>query len=247
MTMEDFIRRAVELGLHGVDMTVYWMKSKDPAYLLSLRELAFRNGLPFSGTAIRASTVEADAQKRADILDDIKSWTDATALLGAPHMRIFAGKLPAGATLQQGIAWTVEIMKRACEYSAKRGVVLGLDVHAGITQRAADCLEILRQVDSPYAGINLDIGNFLGDTEDERLAQVEMCAPYATHTHIKHWYPAGGPAIDLDRVWRIFAKAGYKGYMSAEWEPHTKEDDCITGVPALVEEIKTLCRKYSTA
>src|SRR5438874_9011194 len=53
MTMEDFFRKAVELGVHGVDLTTYWLKSTDPEYLTALRHLAFKNGLPFSGVAIR--------------------------------------------------------------------------------------------------------------------------------------------------------------------------------------------------
>lgn len=33
MTMEDFIRTGVDLRVDGVDMTAYWFKSTDPAYL----------------------------------------------------------------------------------------------------------------------------------------------------------------------------------------------------------------------
>ena len=43
MTMEDFIQKGVELGLHAVDVTVYYLKSTDPAYLTGLRHVAFKN------------------------------------------------------------------------------------------------------------------------------------------------------------------------------------------------------------
>ncbi|HLW78859.1 MAG TPA: sugar phosphate isomerase/epimerase, partial [Terriglobia bacterium] len=43
MTMEDFILKGVEQGLRGVDMTVYYLKSTEPAYLANLRHLAFKN------------------------------------------------------------------------------------------------------------------------------------------------------------------------------------------------------------
>ena len=52
MTMEDFILKGVEMGVHGVDITTYWLKSTEPAYLLSLRHFAYKNGMPFSGAAI---------------------------------------------------------------------------------------------------------------------------------------------------------------------------------------------------
>jgi hypothetical protein len=42
----------------------------------------------------------------------------------------------------------------------------------------------------------------------------------------------------------LFAKSGYNGFMSAEYEG---KEDAMTGVPKLIEKIKVLCRKYSGA
>jgi sugar phosphate isomerase/epimerase len=242
MSMEDFIRKGVELGVDGVDMTGYWFKSTDPDYVYSLRHLAFKNGVGFSGAATGASTVQADPAKRAQVLEDIKKWVDVTDMLGASHLRIFAGPLPQGATLDQGIAWTVETMKAAADYAGKKGITLGLEDHSGITQNADVCLEILHQVNSPYAGLNLDITHFVPTPKADSYAQIEATIPYATHTHIRPVFDNGAP-IDLDRVWQMFARAGYKGYMSAEYEGKEEPE---TGVPKLINQIKTLCRKYSS-
>ncbi|HEV2399607.1 MAG TPA: sugar phosphate isomerase/epimerase family protein [Candidatus Sulfotelmatobacter sp.] len=242
MTMEDVIRKAVELGIDGVDMTAYWFKSTDPAYLASLRHLAFKQGVCFSGAAIGASTVQADAGKRAQVLEEIKKWVDLTESLGAPHLRVFAGKLPAGANVQQGIEWTVDTLKSACEHAGKKGITLGMEDHEGITQNADTCLEIVRRVDSPFFGINLDITNFVPTAKADAYAQIEASVPYATHAHVRDRF-ANGEAVDLDRVWRIFAQSNYKGFISAEYEG---EEDPSTGVPKLVDKIKVLCRKYSS-
>jgi sugar phosphate isomerase/epimerase len=243
MTMEEFILKAVELEIEGVDMTAYWFKSTQPEYLVSLRHLAKSNGVCFSGAACGASTVEADPAKRAKVLDDIKKWVDATEHLGASHLRVFAGELPKGATAAQGIAWTVETLKPACEYSGAKGITLGIEDHDGLTQQAEVCLELVRKIDFPYFGINLDISNFVGSSDDEHYQQIEACAPYATHTHIRDRFGDSGHPIDLDRVWQIFARAGYKGFMSVEYEG---EEDAMTGVPKLLEQVKTLNRKYSS-
>jgi len=136
MTMEDVIGKAVELGIDAVDMTGYWFKSTEPPYLASLRHLAYKNGVGFSGAATGASTVQADAGRRAQVLEEIKKWIDVTESLGAPHLRVFAGKLPPGATMQQGIHWTVEALKVAAEYAGKKGITLGVENHEGITQNA---------------------------------------------------------------------------------------------------------------
>jgi len=65
MTMEDFIRSAVDLRLDGVDMTVYYLKSTEPAYLESLRYLAYKNAVAIIGAACGSRTVQADPAKRA--------------------------------------------------------------------------------------------------------------------------------------------------------------------------------------
>ncbi len=243
MSMEEFILKAVELEIDGVDMTAYWLKSTEPDYLVSLRHFAKLNGVCFSGAACGSSTVQADATKRAKVLDDIKKWVDATEHLGASHLRVFAGELPKGATTAEGVAWTVEILKPASDYAAAKGITLGIEDHGGITQRADVCLELMRKIDSPFCGINLDISNFVASSDDEQYQQIEATVAHATHTHIRDKFSDSHHPIDLDRVWQIFSKAGYKGFMSAEYEG---EEDEMTGVPKLLEQIKALNRKYSS-
>jgi sugar phosphate isomerase/epimerase len=238
MSMEEFILKAVELGVVGVDMTGYYLKSTQPAYLVSLRHLAFKNGLPFSGAATGTQMCQADRARRTAAVVEIKNWVDVAAWLGASHLRVFGGEIAPGVSREQGIEWVVEVMKPACDYSGSKGITLGIESHGGITSQAENILEILRRVDSPYAGCNLDITHF----RENEYAQVEMLIPYATHIHIRDHFDNGQP-IDFDRIWQMFVKAGYKGYISAEYEG---KEDCLTGVPKLVEKIKAMCHKYSS-
>jgi sugar phosphate isomerase/epimerase len=242
MTMEEFIEKAVSLRVDGVDMTGYYFKSTDAAYLASLRHLAYRKGIAFSGAACGATMVQASAAKRTEVGAEIRKWVDITDALGAPHLRIFAGTLPSGVTLQQSVDWVVEAMKTSCDYSGRKGITIGIEDHSGVTQQADVCLEIMHRVNSPYAGINLDITHFVPTATADGYAQIEACLPYATNTHIREEFDDGSP-IDLDRVWKIFAKAGFKGFMSAEYEG---KEDAATAVPRLTEKIRTLCAKYSS-
>jgi sugar phosphate isomerase/epimerase len=244
MTMESFIQKAVELEAHSVDITTYWLKSAEPEYLNSLRHLAFKNGVAFSGIAIRTEMCQGGGAIRAEEVRRIHQWVDATQALGASHIRVFGGNLPEGVNEKQGIEWVAETMKPACDYAAKFGITLGIENHGGITARAPAVLEILHRVDSPYAGVNLDIANFEAQTDEEMYSDIRACVPYATHAHIRDVFGATKRPIDLDRAWRLFADGGYKGYMSAEYEA---EEDPSIGVPKLMEKIKTLCRKYSSA
>ena len=238
MTMEDFIRRAADLGVVGVELTAYWLKSTEPAYLAALRNLCFTQGVPVAGAAIGAQLCEPDAAKRRELVASVKQWVDAAELLGAPHVRVFADKLPEGATEAQGIDWTVEALRAASDYAGTKGIVLGLETHYGLTVKAANVVAILQRVNSPYAGCNLDISNWQASPYE----QIEACLPYATSAHIRDYWGEKKEPLDMDRVWRMFAAHGYRGFMNAEYEA---DEDPLTGVPKLVDKIKAMCRKYS--
>ena len=245
MTMEDFIRRAVDLRLNGVDMTVYYLKSTEPAYLESLRYLAYKNAVAIIGAACGSRTVQADPAKRADVVGDITKWVDVSAWLGAPQLRILAGNLPQGVSLAQATDWVVETMKAAVEYSAKKGITLSLENNRGVSQNADTCLEIIHRVDSPYAGVTLDITHFVPTPSQDAYAQIAACIPYATNAHILDRFDSGG-AIDLERIWKLFSEAGFRGYMSLEYDPIPgAEDTSGTEIARMIAQIRALCSKYS--
>jgi sugar phosphate isomerase/epimerase len=246
MTLEDFIVKAVELKVDAIDMTVYYLKSTDPGYLENLRYLAYKNAVALSGAACGSSFVQADPAKRDDVIKQVKSWIDVTDRLGASHLRVFAGTLPKGVTMQQATDWVVEGMKVACDYAAPKGIRLGLEDHSGVSQSADVCLEIMHRVNSPFAGINLDITHFIPSATQDSYAQIAACLPYATVSHIRDRFDDKSP-IDMDRVWKLYADAGHKGYMSLEYEGEFEGGEPFeTGIPRVLAEIKTLCRKYSS-
>jgi sugar phosphate isomerase/epimerase len=243
MTLEEFISKAVDLKVDAIDMTGYYLKSTEPEYLYGLRRLAYKQALTISGAACGVSMVQETPDKRAESLQEIKKWVDVTDQLGATHLRVFAGKLPPGATAREATGWVVETMKAACDYSAKKGVILGLEDHVGVSQSADVCIEIMQRVNSPYAAINLDITNFIPTATQDQYAQIAACIPYATNTHVRDLFEDRTP-VDMDRVWRIFADAGFKGYMSVEFE--RDDEPAVTGVPKLVAKTQELCKKYSS-
>jgi sugar phosphate isomerase/epimerase len=130
-------------------------------------------------------------------------------------------------------------MRPACDYAAKKGIIRGIESHGGITSKASNIVGILRRVDSAYAGCNLDISNF----QENPYPQIEACIRFATHAHIGDFYGPKKEPLNLDRIWQMFAKGGYRGYMSAEYKA---EEDAMAGVPKLLAKTKPLWAKYSS-
>ena len=91
--------------------------------------------------------------------------------------------------------------------------------------------------------MNLDIGNFRPPKVYE---QIEMSIPHAVSTHIKTEIAQDDgktrAAADWDRVFAMFAKHAYRGYMGLEYEA---ADDPAASVPGHLRRLKELAVKYS--
>src|SRR3954454_15453030 len=182
MTYEDLFRIAVETGTDGIDMTVYWLPGTTDDVLLPLRRAAFRNRVEIYSIGTRVRLAQPTPELREKELVELRKWVDVAQKMGATHMRVFGGTKPADASLEQAIGMAIETLKRGAEYAGARGVILGVEDDGGITDFAKETIQIVAGADSPWAGMNLDIGNF---KPPKVLEQVEMSIPYAVSTHIK--------------------------------------------------------------
>jgi len=243
MTYEDLIRIAVETGTDGIDMTSYWLPNTTDSYLLSLRRLAWRNRVEIYSVGTRVSLAQPAGEARDKQLSDLRMWVDVAQKVGATHLRIFGGQQPAGATLEQAVDLAAETLKRGVEYAGSRGVILGVEDDGGITSFAKDTIEIVKRADSPWAGMNLDIGNLRPPKVHD---QIEMAIPYAVSTHIKLDYAlddgSGRTPFDWDRIFTMFAAHGFRGYMGLEYEATA---DPATAIPERLRKLKELAIKYS--
>jgi sugar phosphate isomerase/epimerase len=243
MNYEDLIRIAVETGTDGIDMTVYWLPATTDEYLLQLRRLAWKNRVEIYSIGTRVRLAQPTAELREKELAELHKWVNVAQKVGATHLRVFGGNKPEGATMDQAIGFAVETMKRGAEYAGARGVILGLEDDGGITDFAKETIEIVRRADSPWAGMNLDIGNF---RPPKVYDQIEMSIPYAVSTHVKTTVANDDgktrDPFDFDRVFTMFARHGFRGYMGLEYE--APEDPAVE-VPRYLRRLKELAVKYS--
>ena len=239
MTLLDFIDFCAEQNLDGCELTSYYFPAEiTHDYLMQIKERTFRLGLDISGTAIGNDFCVPDGEGREFQLQMTRQWIDYAATMGAPVIRIFAGKIPKGDTEAAALDRCVAGINQSVAYAAEKGVVLALENHGGITSTPEQLLAIVERVDdSPWFGVNFDSGNF--HTADP-YASLEMIAPYAVNAQIKvSIHPEGGerqPA-DLGRMVSILKSAGYRGYVVLEYEEKTNPQESI---PPLLAELRGL-------
>jgi len=233
MTYEDLVRLAVDLNVDGLDMTVYWFPSTADSFLLPLRRLAFRSGVEIYSISVRSEMTKAPGAEREKEIEGLRKWVDVADKLGAGHIRVFGGNVPKTSTEDQAAGWVAEVLKPACEYAGTKGVILGLENHGGITLEAKRIIEIVKKVDSPWLGINLDTGNF----RDNSYSQIEMCVPYAVNVQVKQNIREGGATVDSDwaRIVGMLRRGGYKGYLALEYE---EKEPAPTAVPRLMTKLR---------
>lgn len=236
MTMQGFVDYCAEQQV-AAEVTAYFFERHDePSTYTGLRRHAFLRGVTLSGTAIGNDFTVAAADDLAAEIADAKRWIDRAVLLGAPQVRVFAGR---GADMEweRAIDRAAGALRECADYAGERGIMLGLENHGGIVAEADQLLELLGRVDSPWLGICLDSGNFR--TVDP-YADLEKCAPWAINVQLKVMiHPQGqdDEETDFERVMAMLRAVNYQGYVVLEYE---EPEDPYVAVPRHLERLRPL-------
>jgi sugar phosphate isomerase/epimerase len=236
LSLVDFIDDCAAMGLEGTELTSYYFPpDATPDYLRTLKAHAFRLGLDVSGTAVGNNFCLPPGEKRDKEMELVKHWVDNAEILSAPVIRIFSGQQQSGQSEAEAHRLAVEAMEQACAYAGEHGVFLALENHGGLTANAEGLLSLVRDVKSPWFGVNLDTGNFHSEDVYGDLAKL---APYAVNVQVK--VVVSGPdgkkrPSDFARLAKILKDAGYRGYVALEFEEKgNPREEC----PKYIEQLR---------
>jgi sugar phosphate isomerase/epimerase len=235
MDLLGFIDWAATLDTDAVELTSYFFpETITRDYLLEVKRRCHLNGLDISGGAIRNNFTLPAGPELEGWFKHLDTWLDHYAAIGAPVIRVFAGVPPKGVSEEEGIRNAIANLKRACEMAATRGVMLGLENHDYLTN-IDRMLPIVRAVESPWFGVNLDSGNVEAEDPYAELAKI---APYAVNVQVKVEVGAAGKSrpTDMNRVVDLLARVNFRGYVVLEYEA---KPDPYAAVPKYLKELRS--------
>ena len=243
--IERVIDDAARLGFEGVEILHRQMPEEGVAYVNRLKQHAFRAGVDLVMLSIHQDFVTPDAAERQKDIDHTKRCLELAARLGIPCIRLNSGRWNtiksfddlmaakgdeppiAGHTDEDAFRWVIESINACLPTAEKEGVVMMIENHWGLTTKVENVIRIHKAVNSPWLGVNLDTGNYVGDP----YPQIATLAPHASIVQAKTYYGGGEwYTLDLDypRIAGILRDAGFSGWVSLEMEG---KEDPATAVP----------------
>lgn len=233
--IDKCIDLASEMGFDGVEILHRQMRQEDNATLQRIKKRAFVNGLDLCGFSTHQGFLSPDPAVRQKNVDHTIRCIELAYALGIPTLRVNTGTwgtsknfdelmankgiepVREGCTEEEGFRWVEEGLSKCLPAAEKCGVTLGLENHWGLGRTAAGVMRVVRGVNSPWLKVTMDTGNFL-ENPYEQMAEL---APETVLVQAKTYFGGGWwYTLDLDypRIASICRDAGYRGYVSLEFE-----------------------------
>jgi len=170
------------------------------------------------------SWVEPDANYRQVRIDHTTRALSLAAELGAPCITTEPGGPLEGRSRAECLKLFVEMLKPVVAHAEKVGVPLLIEPEPDLLIETADeYLEFAAHFDTPYLGLNFDIGHFYC-VKDDPAATVRKLAPLIRHVHLEdiaatrvhHHLVPGDGVIDFHGTLTALKEVGYAGWVTVE-------------------------------
>ena len=243
MTLDGLFRFARATGFSAVDLTAYYIPGypevPEEQVLFGIRKQAFLMGLAISGTGVRNDFTLSEPDALSEQIQLVKAWIRAAAKLGAPHVRVFAGRGPEAGEPREIVKRRITGALRECaRYAANFGVMIAFQNHFDYIRSTSETLEIIRSVDSKWFGLMLDIGSVEGP---DPYRGIEQLIPHAITWQVKEQVRSakGNVPTDFSTLMKLVNQYGYHGYFPletlGEGDPTRKVQQLYDRVHGLLE------------
>ena len=251
-SIEETIGRIATIGYTGIevlsDVPHAW-----PAGLLPQRKQAIRNCLAEHGLAVsnvngfmmnavadprqpywHPSWIEPDPHYRAIRREHTKRALKLAKEIGAKNLQTEpGGPLAPGQSWEAAAQIFYDELMPCVEVAEHLEVGLLIEPEPGLMiERFDEYLRFVERIDSPWVGLNFDIGHAYCVGEDPQHWVARM-ATHTRHYHFEdiaatrihqHLVPGRG-AIDFEATLAAIAATGYDGWITVELYPYIEDPD----------------------
>ncbi|NJN96527.1 MAG: sugar phosphate isomerase/epimerase [Anaerolineales bacterium] len=260
MTLEDFLKFAVDLGVDGVSLeSCFIPQREDKGYMANIKAILNDHNLDRVYAWGHPDGLEG-GKNEAEYQEMIKSFEHAQNI-GAKVMRVVGSSLMfVREPHQPQIERLTRMFKEAVKVAADYDIKMAVENHIDFT--SDEILQLLESVDSPYLGLNFDTGNFLRLLDDP-IKGMQKLAKYTYATHIKdlkvqkgatpdEWFffsstPVGEGLVDNQKLAQMLKDTGYQGFLAVETDflhPDYNNDE-HAAVKQSVQELKRIVNSLS--
>ena len=255
MTLTDFLDKARDLCVDGIDLHTNVFPDTETATLRSIRRDCIERGLRVCYIGV-SNDFGRKYEELAEQVKNVKHWIDVADRMGVPMVRIFAAWVRGESREEEVWQRMMPCIREVAEFGQERGVLVGLHNHnhGCVTRTGADILRILDEIDNPWFTHILDTGQYAGspgasgsrgtpDPAYDFYGSIAQTAPRAMHVRCKIYRIQSGREewLDYDRIFEILYGLNYNGYLSIVYEGQDVESE-EEAVPKAVEFLREYLR-----
>lgn len=251
--IEVCLDASAKMGFEGLEILQRQLVDTSPNALNKIKSHAFALGLDLMGYSTHQGFLSPDEAKREKNAQHTVDCLEQAYHLGIPTMRVNTGTWGTSKSFddlmankgieppvegyddESGFGWVIDAYGKLAREAGKLGVVMGLENHWGLGRSAAGVIRVVEEVNSPWLKATLDTGNFL----EEKYEQMELLAPHCVLVQAKTYYGGGTwYTLDLDyqRIADILKGAGFKGWISLEFEG---KKDVLSGIESSLKMLRS--------
>jgi sugar phosphate isomerase/epimerase len=250
ISYEDFLHRAVELGVAGVSLETCFFESQDEDYLKRLKEIM--DGGSLECIVAWGHPMGLEGGENIEALADMERHYRTCQVMSTNVLRMVGShyglrNTPHRPQMERLMNMLGDSVKKAADL----GIKLAMENHFDFT--CDEMLEMFQTLDSPSFGMTFDTGNAYRYGDDP----VEAAGKLAGYIHAIHfkdvapleggnpddWFynactPIGDGVLDVPALVRTLDEAGYDGLYAIEFDyldPKYGDEDA-----ALVRSIEYL-------
>jgi sugar phosphate isomerase/epimerase len=207
MTLFDWIDKATQLGVEGLEMHNLFFENMSDAHLDNIRRKCEEANLSTPMMCFSPDFTNPDLKKREEELAKQKQAIDLIVKLGGRYCRTLSGQNRPGLDRKRTVDWCVEMIQEAVAYAEEQGVIVNIENHykdgyweyPEFALRSDVFLDIIERIDSPCFGINFDPSNTIVAGEDP-IELLEKIKSRVVTMHASDRYLMNGSIEDLRKI-----------------------------------------------